>query len=395
MTSVTNSAAPADIRAEEYPAIGRSIYMNAASAGPIPARAQRAVEAFERMRIEVDRFDVERIADARRRTRAAAAALIGAEPDEIALGPNTSWGIGLAAGFVARRDGPIEGDRVVLSRGEFPANVYPWLALEREGITVERVPADAWGRPREDALLERLDADDVAAFAVSAVQFATGHRADLGRFGRLCRERGILFVVDAIQAAGSVPLDVRRDDIDVLACGGQKWLCSPFGTGFAYVRRELHDVLEPRSPGWQAFAPSADFENLGDCRWDLFPDARRYDQGGTLPFQALAGFAESATMLAETGIDRIWAHIRAVQRPLLDWVRERAAVRLVSDPSDPHRSAIVAIRPPALDTAYRALRRADVACVRREGAIRLAPHVYNTIEEMERVVQVLEEVVEP
>ncbi|MFW6080081.1 MAG: aminotransferase class V-fold PLP-dependent enzyme [Gemmatimonadota bacterium] len=172
MKSVTNSATPAGIRAKQYPSIGRSTYMNAASAGPIPARAQRAVEALDRMRIEVDRCDVERLADVRRRTRTAAAAPIGAESDEIALGPNTSWGIGLATGFVARRDGPIEGDRVVLSEGEFPANVYPWLALEREGVTVDRVPADEYGRPREDALLERLDT-----------------------------------------AAGAVPLDVRRDGV--------------------------------------------------------------------------------------------------------------------------------------------------------------------------------------
>lgn len=393
MSAVTNSAMPAAIRADEYPWIDRTVYMNAASAGPVPERARAAVEAFNRRRHEMDRFDVEMIGAAFEDARSAIAGLIGAAPDEIALGPNTSWGVGLAAGFVARGDAPARGRRVVLSDREFPANVYPWLALEHDGVVVERVPTDEYGRPREDALLERLDADDVAAFSVSAVQFSTGYRADLARFGRICRERGILFVVDAIQAVGAVPVDVREAGIDVLAGGGQKWLCGPFGCGYAYIRRELHDALEPRTPGWLGFASSADFGDLLEYRYEFLSDGRKFDQGGTLPSQDYVGLAASVGMLASVGIDRVWRHIRAVQAPLLDWAARRDDVRVVSDTREGRRSGILCVRPRNVAAAFEALRAAGVVCVVREGSIRFSPHFYNTVEEMENIVDVLDGVV--
>src|SRR5690606_25038292 len=110
----------------------------------------------------------------------------------------------------------------------------------------------------EERLLERLDRGDVGVFAVSSVQFSTGFRADLERFGRFCRERDIFFVVDAIQSLGQIPLDVEAACIDIVATGGQKWLCAPFGTGFCYVRRGLLEQMEPLMVGWTGMTASAD-----------------------------------------------------------------------------------------------------------------------------------------
>jgi len=279
--------------------------------------------------------------------------------------------------------------RIVVSDQEFPANVYPWMArARRDGVTLTRVPADALGRPDEDRILEELDRGDVAVFALSSVEFATGWHADVPRLGRFCRERGIRFVVDAIQSLGQIPFDVHEAQVDVLATGGQKWLLSPFGTGFAYVRRELHEVLEPRVAGWTAMEASADYSDCVDYRWEWVRGARRYEVG-TPAFQDLAALTESIGLLTEVGIDRIRAHQAALIDPLAAWLAERGTT-IVSDLRPERRSGIFCFRPLDLGAAMRALHAAGIVCVPREGSVRLSPHLYNTPDEMARVIEVLD-----
>lgn len=371
------------LRKHEFPEIGEAIYMNAASAAPLPTRARRAMERHNDLRGAIHRLSPADFSEPLQKARRAAARLIGAHETEIALGGNTSFGINLAARGLPLEDGAT----ILVSDREFPANVYPWMG--RKDARLELFPTDGSGRPDEERLMERLDRGDVSIFALSAVQFANGHTADVERFGRFCRERGIFFVVDAIQAAGVVPLDVQTAKIDVLATGGHKWLCSPFGVGFAYVRRELQERLEPRAIGWTSMAACEDFSSLLDYRWEFVPDARRYETG-TPPFQDMLGMAESIELLLEIGVERIHSHVQQVLEPLREWLRGRQDVRSDTDLASPRRSGIMAFRPPGAEAVFQRLEEAGVTCVLREGAIRLAPHLYNTREEMERVVRILE-----
>src|SRR5256885_8089067 len=137
--------------------------------------------------------------------------------------------------------------RSLVSDREFPANVYPWLLLKKQGVEVELAPCTAQGWPDEDYLVERLHDPRVRVLAVSFVQFANGHRADLDRLGAACRANGTFLVVDGIQGVGNSVLDVRETPVDILACGGQKWLLSPSGSGFVYVRRGR--ISAPHPPG--------------------------------------------------------------------------------------------------------------------------------------------------
>ncbi len=380
----TPHAAPLDVeglRAREFPFVSESVYLNAASVSPLPTAAVRAIELFQRKRIRIHELTDEDFGKPLQRSREAAAALIGADEDEIALGWNTSYGINLAALGLPGEGG----DTIVLSEREFPANVYPWMGVE--GRRVERVPVDASGWPDEERLFERLNRPGVAVFALSSVQFASGYHADLERFGQLCRERGILFVVDAIQSLGAVPMDVRAARIDVLATGGHKWLLSPFGTGFAYVRRELHEVLRPGVIGWTGMEASQDISSLTDYRWKWKEGARRYEVA-TLPFQDFAGMAAALELLLEVGVERIAAHRERILQPLLRWLGENPG-SAGSDLRAGRRSGIIALRPANADRVESALVEAKVVFASREGAIRLSPHLYNTPEEIEMVVAIL------
>jgi cysteine desulfurase/selenocysteine lyase len=382
------------LRAAEYPTwTGDAAFLNAASFGPMPERCRVAIEWFNQAHTDAFSASDYDVHEGLRLSRAALAKLIGADPAHIALTPNTNAGINLGADLALQRArAHPRGPRViVLSDREFPANVYPWLALEHQGFTTEIIPTDERGHPREDALLERIAGGDVAVCALSAVQFASGYRADLARFGSACRENGVLFVVDAIQMIGAVPIDVSELDIDVLAAGCQKWLCAPWGTGFTYLSREMLE-MQPTLPGWLSFVSSEDYTQLTQYGPELYADGRRFEVG-TLPFQDFLGVARATELFLELGNANIWEHILTLQQPLLDWSDMRETVNITSSLEEAHRSGIICVCPPDPARAYDALTRAGIVCALREGSIRLSPHFYNTIEDMERVVAVLDEVV--
>jgi cysteine desulfurase / selenocysteine lyase len=380
---VPGSLDSAALRRDEFPWADQAVYLNHASVGPLPERTRRALDAFNRQRAmpfqlpDRDLFAV--LAESRRLV----AELLSVTPEEIALTVNTGFGLGVVARALPLRPG----DVVLLSDREFPANVYPWLRLRELGIEVELVPTTAAGWPDEARLLERLADPRVRVLAVSLVQFSNGYRVDLAALSAATRRTGAYLVVDAIQAVGQIPLDLGRTQVDVLACGGQKWLLSPWGSGFVYVRRELISRLSPPVTGWMAFEGTDDFTRLTTYSDTLRADARRFELI-TLPYQDFAGFNASLGLVRDMGIERIQAHLRRLHEPVLAWA-ERSGARIVS-PRGERGSGILCLAPGDVGAAFRRLKAARVICSLREGAIRLSPHGYNTLEEMERVVAVLD-----
>lgn len=374
------------LRATEFPWTqrGTTAYLNHASTGPLPKRTQLALREWAELRGEPwriaggDQFAV------LHQSRALCAAMVGAEPDEIALMVNTTYGLNVAASSLDLTPG----DVVVTPDREFPSNVYPWMALERsKGIVHHRVPC-AGRLADEDALIAALDQPDVKALSVSWVSFETGLRLDLQRLGAACRDRGITFIVDAIQGVGAAPIDVRACHVDFLACGAQKWLLSPWGTGFLYVRRELVTQMEPRTVGWMAVRNSEDFTKL--CEYDLnwFDDARRFEVV-TLPFQDFAGLNATLALFGEVGWSRVHALVAERASQIVDWARSRSDVTLVT-PADPERRAgIVSLVPRDPADASRRLQEAGVPHSLREGAVRLSPHFYSSPEDVAKALAVL------
>ena len=376
----------AALRAAEFPFADRAAgpYLNNASTGPLTVRAARASDA-----ITADRLDPAAINDDRNfamlaHTRELIARLIGARSGEIALLTNTTYGINIAARTLPLR----KGDVVLIHDREFPANVYPWTALEKNGIVVKRIPP-AGVLADEEALLRAMEEPRVRVVSVSWVSFATGFKTDLTRIGRACRERGIYFVVDAIQGLGADVLDVSACAIDILACGGQKWLLSPWGSGFAYVREKLVQELEPNPVGWMAVRGSDDFTRLIDYDFTWRDDARRFEVI-TIPFQDVAGLAASLELIHELGPRAVAARVAELATVIVEWATHQRGAKLVT-PADPTRRAgIVAVAPREPEATSARLKKAGVAHSLREGSIRLSPHFYNTSAEVTRALTVLE-----
>ena len=370
------------LRAAEFPWTAETIYLNNASIGPLPERTRLALNEFNRRRAAPhtlpDRELFAMLAD----TRGKLARLVGAAPEEIGLTVNTGFGIGMAA-----RALPLEpGDIVLVSDKEFPANVYPWLRLGDRGVAMELVPTTPEGWPDEARLLERLQDPRVRALAVSLVQFSNGYLVDLDRLSRATRETGALLVVDAIQGIGQLPVDLSRTPVDVLACGGQKWLLSPWGSGFVYVRRDLIAALDPAITGWLSFEGTDDLTRLTRYDDTLRADARRFELM-TLPYQDFAGLNSSLELLLGLGVESIEEHLRTLHAPVVHWA-ERSGARIAS-PRGASASGILCVAPSDVQDAHRRLKAARIVCSLREGALRFSPHCYNTVAEMERVAHVL------
>ena len=316
------------------------------------------------------------------RSRQLAARLIHAGPDEIALTHDTSYGINVAARSLRLQ----AGDIVVTSDREFPANVYPWLLLEDIGVTTELVPVTDRGFPDEERLLARLEDPRVKVLAISLVQFSNGYKIDLARFSAATRAAGKYLVVDAIQALGQEPVDIRTTPVDLMACGAQKWLLSPWGSGFLYVRRELIERAEPALYRVDGFRR--------DGR--LHPPHRlRPDSAGRCPpvrddHAPVPGLCRDEQFPGAAAGSRGRAdpdHLRRLHQPVLDWAARRGVA--ITSPVGSSGSGILCVAPGDPPAAYRALHDAGIIASLREGAIRLSPHLYNSVAEMERLTALL------
>lgn len=375
------------LRHEQYPweAAGEAIHLDHAAVGPVPRVARHAVAAYDDRRAEPHRLTANDFVPVLDGARHLVATLIGASAEEIALTTNTSWGINLAA--YALPLGP--GDIVLGSEGEFPANVYPWMAASRaRGFTYERLPL-AGTAPDEAAILRRIETDPrVKAVALSWVSFWSGARIDLARLGAACRARGVWFAVDAIQGLGPLALDLTTTPVDIVSCGAQKWLCSPWGSGFVYVRRALLPTLEPPAAGWLAQASSGDFGRFLDYDPTWHADARRFEVG-TIPYQDVVGMNAVLGLLLSLGPDAIAAHVAGLTDRLVAWASSAPGVRLLT-PVDPSRRAgIVSVVTPDVGADSQALTAARVTHSVREGAIRLSPHFHNTMADVEAAIRAI------
>jgi cysteine desulfurase / selenocysteine lyase len=364
------------LRREEFPwaAAGEAVYLNAASTGPLPERTLRAQAEFSRKRAAPHRLSHEEQFSVLDRCRALLAELLGAEEGTIALSVNTGAGINLAAWGLPLGAGSV----VVVPDLEFPANVYPWMAASQaRGYAVRLVPARD-GLLDEEALFAALDEPGTRVLSLSWVGFATGFVADLQRLSEACRARGIWLVVDAMQGAGVLPLDLSRTHVDLIACGGQKWLLSPWGSGFTYVHPGMLEVLAPQPVSWMAVRGSDDFSDLVSYDLTWRDGARRFEQI-TVPFQDFAGMAASLELLRELGHEAVHAHVAARAAELAEGARA-GGVDVVTPVH--RRAGIVTVRPSDVDAASARLRDARVIHSVREGTIRLSPHCYTTSDEI-------------
>jgi selenocysteine lyase/cysteine desulfurase len=262
------------------------------------------------------------------------------------------------------------------------------MALAHKGVEVRFVRC-VNGLFDEELMLRSLDDERVRVVAVSWVQFASGYTVDLATLGRECRARGIYLPVDGIQGLSPLTLNLSELQVDVFASGCQKWLLSPWGTGFVYVRRELVAQLQPVDVGWLAFKGSEDFNNLVRYAPEFRDDARKFEVG-TLGLQDFAALNASVELLLSLGTVGVARHVAQLTAFLSDCATSREGVQLRSPVEPSKRAGIVSLGFTDPGKVAAALREVGVTCSVREGAVRLACHMFNTQAELEKVIASIE-----
>ena len=363
---------------DEFPVRERFVYLNHASTGPLPRRSARAVQALAADQMENGSTGWARWIAEYDAFRSSAARLIGAAPEEIAITKNTSEGLS----FVANGLDWKPGDVVVAVRGEFPANYFPWIRLERRGVKLR------WVELHDGAIdLDELDEACKGArlVAVSFVQYLSGFRLDLDLVGEICRRRDCLLVVDAVQGLGAFPVDVKSSGVHALSVSGHKWLLGPEGTGFLYLDKELMPHVEPVEMGWTNVTGFPAYS----CEDELRPDAGRYECG-TLNTLGCFGLRASMDLFLEIGQPTIADRIHALAERALEGARA-LGYQPIRERDNDSGSGIVTVRKEGVDSAELAgvLAEKKVSVAARHGWIRVSPHFYNEPEDVDRLLELL------
>jgi len=364
-----------------FPITRNRVYMNHAAVGPLPTTAvDRIAAVSDSISTDGDDGWLGRI-DEIGRVRGLAARLLHARHEhEVAFVANTSDGLSVVSAGLDWRPG----DTVVGANCEFPSNAYPWMRLSTKGVTY-RMAEERDGRVDPEDLFALVD-ERTRVVALSWVQFASGFRSDLERIGRFCRERDVLFVVDGIQGLGALPIDVERDCVDVLAASAHKWLCGSEGIGLLYVSDRVIDRLEPVKVGWTSVA--------GWMQWSSYDltyrDGAERNECGTLNHFGIAALGAALEILLEAGEDAIERQVRLLTDRLVVGLVDRG-FHVVSSRRDGEWSPIVAAthreRSPA--DLVRALAQRGISVAHRSGRLRVSPHFYNTMDEVERLLDAL------
>ena len=365
----------------EFPITRRFTYLNHASHGPMSLRVWRAIDGFLDRAVHTEHVHDETSFRKMDECRALLAGMLKCETGEIGMGYDATFGLNVAAHGLDLRTG----DEVLLSDVEFPANVYPWLALGRKGVKVRFFKAREGFADLES--IERRITPRTRILALSWVQYFNGYRTDLRAVSDLCREKGIFFVVDGMQGVGALDLNVRQAGVDFLSAGGVKWLLSPHGSGFFFISKRMLPRLKPSFAGWLGVDWNTDWENLRDYRRKPFSDARKFELGSH-PYQDLYGFREALGMLAEVGMKRVENSILGLTGRLLDYLRD-SPYKIRSSLAARHRSGIISFTGKRDDALMDALKHEKIIVSYREGGVRVSPHFYNSDEEVDRLIAVL------
>jgi selenocysteine lyase/cysteine desulfurase len=294
--------------------------------------------------------------------------LVGCLPEEACFQPNTSAGLSIVAGALRLR----RGDNVIVNDLENPANQIPWLGLRRSGVEVRVVKGRGGRLHAED--IEKAADDSTKVVALSHVEWMTGARHDLKEFADVAHDRGGYLVVDGIQAAGAVRVDVKRDAVDFYACGAYKWLLGCSGAGFLYVSREHVSAMDPPTWGYRAVEENS----LGEPRFKA--DAKKFEQGEP-SYLSTVGTKAGIDLILSIGASAVEARVLKLSALLQEGLRHIGA-QAASPEEKESRSGITSFTTRNTEASYKALRDAGFYLSLRPAGIRVASDFYNTEEEV-------------
>lgn len=361
-------------------------YLDTAAMGPLPLAAARAAQAAVEWKKLPHQMPISLFFDLPDKIREKLARLIGAEAQEIAIATGASGGFSAVA---AGMDWKL-GDEVLVARGEFPSHFSTWVPYENAGKLRVRI-IEPRGQFIAASDYEERIGPHTRLVSASMVRFDNGALLDAARVAKACHAVGAAFLLDISQCAGAMPIAIRELGADFAVSSGYKWLLGPYGTGFFWVSPEWTERLHEGPLYWQALDGARNFNSLPVRGLRAAAGARRWDSPETANFINLAPWDASLDLLLRLGMEAVADHTRALTREIIERLpRDRCAL---ASPAEEERRGpyVCVVARKASDTAglLTKLQEAQVIVSLRENALRIAPYLYNTAEDVSRLVKTL------
>jgi cysteine desulfurase / selenocysteine lyase len=373
-----------ELRHHEFPVTRDRVFLAHAGVCPLPRRVSEAIRTYTEQSTHGDQETL-LPAFQLQHSRKLAAGFIRAQPDEIAFVGPTSLALSFVAGGLKVR----RNQNAVIYFDDYPANVYPWMALADRGVEVRLLNVRQLGRIRPIDVLGQVD-EATRIVALASCHFLAGYRLDLETIGAGLRERGILFCVDAIQTMGAFP--TWADQVDFMAADAHKWLLGPCAAGILYVRRAVQAELQPIVYGWNNIECP---QFVAQEELAFHSGARRYE-AGSHNLLGLVGLNSALELLQEIGIDQIAADLLRKRALLIPALQSKGYSVLQADAPAANASGIVTFFKPGADMQplHARLEQARViASLRADRSgqqyLRFSPHFYNTDAELHRALELL------
>ena len=381
-----------ELRQLFFPITRNCVYLNHASDGPLPRPVVYTLNTYIEDTSSFGNLHFERWVEHLRGAHRRMANMIHARADSIAMTASTGDGLMMIAGGLSWKSG----DMVVSAECEFPSNVYPWLNLQEQGVQVHLVKMRE-NRVTVEAVLSSIT-EHTRLVSLSLVEFSTGNRTDIATIAKYCHEKGIICGIDAAQALGSIDIDVQKLGVDYLAAASHKWLLSPPTAGILYASERLQKQLHTTRQGWFSVEAPYDFFHYAQ---PLKPGMARFEHStpNGLPILGLDA-ALGVFECIDGGMEAVEARILGLTKYAIEGL-ERLGYPVVSPQGEGERSGIVCfnlhperkdINPQQLVNEL-ALRNIHVAA--RGEVVRISPHFYNTLEEIDALLNTLEDLKKP
>jgi len=359
-------------------------YLNHAAVAPWPLKTAEAVKAFadENARQGSKDYDLWLLREKELRTQLAQ--LINAPSvDEIALLKSTSEGLSVIAYGLNWEDG----DNIIIPAEEFPSNRIVWQSLKDQGVETRLIAISELADP-EQALIDAIDSR-TRLLSCSSVQYASGHRLDIERLGRACKQSGALFCVDAIQSIGALRFDVQACHADFVVADGHKWMLGPEGTALFYCREPLIEQLKLKQFGWHMVQ---DFSDFNKKEWQPNRTAQRFECGSP-NMTGIVALHASTALLLEIGMDVIEQQVLLNSASLIRKLQALKDAQILSPIDNERRAGIVLFRMKNTETEslYRHLQKHKVICAMRSHGIRFSPHFYTPEDRLDVAVSRVDE----
>ncbi len=365
-----------------FPAVDAGIYLNHAGVAPLSGVALEALctyakQASQSAYVGWDWYD------RCNQIKNDLAKLIGAaDGHSIAFVPNTSTGLNLVANGIDWQ----QGDSVVVTAAEYPANRYVWDHLAKRGVKVIVVSQVEHGVIEVDRLCDAIE-NKTRIVSISHVQYSSGFCIDLKPISQRVHQAGGYLCVDGIQSVGVMPVDVVNMGIDFFTADGHKWLLGPEGAGFFYCRPDLLEWLEPSVVGWLNVVNPFDF---GTHRFEFAKTARRFE-AGTYNIGGQLALGASVAMMLDLGIENIWQKVLSLTDYLCQGLIAKG-YHIFSPRDQGQKSGIVVFEKqslPNLDSIIHELNKEAIVIVSRGGRLRASPHFYNTYQQLDALLALL------